>query len=417
MEKDVLKKIIIESQEFILSRKVKHRNYTLEENANYVIVGQRRTGKTYFMFCHILDKIDKNQLSIEKVLYVNFEDERLIEFHYNDFDTLLESYRELFNHTPLCFFDEIQNIDGWEKFARRLADQDYRVMITGSNAKMLSKEIATTLGGRFLLQEISGLSFREFLDFNQITLDENFEYKEQRFELQRMFKSYLFYGALPETNKFSNKKEYLSNVFGKILYGDIIGRHSIKNDFGFRLLVKKIAESTMDESSFNRMKHLIKSAGVAIGTQTLIEYFAYLNDSYLVYSLSNFQSKFVERETKKKFYFSDTGILNLFLFEPESKLLETFVFNQLRLRYGSELYYYRNIYEVDFYIPNEELVQVAFSIGNDQTRKRELTALSKAGKNLNCKKLTIITTNEESQFADGENTIKVVPAWKWALLS
>lgn len=415
MEKAVLKKIIVESQEFISNVKVLNRQYSIEENGNYVFVGQRRTGKTFFMFQQIKERIKKKSNTIEQILYVNFEDERLIEFQNTDFDVLIEAYKELFNQKPICFFDEIQNIEGWEKFSRRLADQKYKVFVTGSNARMLSKEIATILGGRFIIKEITGLSFWEYLQFNNVKLDNNYELKDQRFEVQRLFKEYLFNGSLPETLRFNNKKEYLSNLFEKIFYGDIIGRHKIKNDFGLKLLVKKLAESTMDETSFNRIKNIIKSAGIGIGTKTLIDYFGYLNDAYLIFSINNFNSKFVERETKKKFYFTDTGILNLFLFEPESKLLETFVYNRLRKMFDTEVYYFRDNTEVDFYIPEKELIQVTYSLENYQTRERELNGIIKAQSKVNAEKLKIITYNEQEQISYKGHAIEVLPAWKWAL--
>jgi len=415
MEKDVIKKIIVESQEFIANVELVKRDYAVEANGNYVLVGQRRTGKTYFMYQQIKEGIEKKSFTIDQILYINFEDERLIEFKSTDFDILIEAYKELFSHKPLCFFDEIQNIDGWEKFVRRLTDQKYRVLVTGSNAKMLSREIATTLGGRFIVKEIHGLSFKEFLIFKNVKLKKNYEFKEQRFEIQRLFQEYLFYGSLPETLQFNNKKEYLSNLFEKVFNGDIIARHKIKNAFGLKLLVKKIAESTMDETSFNRMKNIIKSSGTSIGTNTLIEYFGYLNDAYLIFSINNYNSKFVERETKKKFYFSDTGILKLFLFKPESMLLETFVYNRLRKVFGSDVYYYRENTEVDFYIPDRELIQVAFSLNNYQTREREVKAIARALTKIKAKTLKIITLNEQDTISHNGQTIEVVPAWKWAL--
>lgn len=416
MKKEILKKLIVESQEFIQKIRLVERQINIEENGNYVFIGQRRTGKTYFMFQIIQEKIRKQEITAENVLYLNFEDERLLEFHYKDFDSLIESYRELYDHDPVCFFDEIQNIDGWEKFARRLSDRHYRVFITGSNARMLSREISTVLGGRFLIKEICGLSFSEFLSFHGITPDTNFQYKEERFEIQKLFKSYLLDGGLPETPKFEHKKEYLSSLFDKILFGDIIARHKIKNDYGLKLLIKKIAESTMDETSFNRLKNIIKSAGVGIGTQTLIEYFEYLNDSFLIFNIGNFTAKFVERESKKKFYFSDTGILNLFLFNPESMLLETFVFNALRRKFGDDLYYYRENFEVDFYIPGNTLLQVSYSLHEQSTMQRELNGLIKAAKSQEAQKLQIITYNEEDKLQYKGYDIEIVPAWKWALL-
>jgi len=412
--KELLKRIIIEYQEFIPKIKLFKRKLNLEKNGNYVFIGSRRAGKTYTMY-QIIHNLLENKVLENQILYINFEDERLIEFKLQDMDTILEVYKELYQNKPICFFDEIQNIIGWEKFARRLADQNYKVFITGSNAQMLSKEIATVLGGRFLIAEIQTLSFSEFLNFNGLKLIDGYEYKEQRFEIQRLFSDYFYFGAFPETIKFQYKKEYLSNLYQKVFYGDVVTRYNISHDFILKLLMKKIAESTTDETSFNRLKHIIKSAGFGVSTSTLIDYFGYLEDSFLAFSIQNFKSKFVERESKKKFYFNDTGILNLFLSNPEAKLLETLVFNTLRRKYNSEIYYYKNNYEVDFYLPDKEIIQVAYKFENEQTRTREINSINKISAEIKASKFTIVNYSDEAIIQQADTQLNLIPAWKWCL--
>jgi predicted AAA+ superfamily ATPase len=405
-----LKKIIIESRDYVQSLSFKDRSFEFEKNANYVFVGMRRAGKTFLIYNLIKER------AREDFLYINFEDERLMEFEVADFDLLLEAYGQLFSKKPAIYFDEIQNIFGWEKFCRRLADFGYEISITGSNASMLSREIATTLGGRFIVKEIQSLSFAEFLSFNGVKLVPNFEYSKQKSEVVRLMDEYMHYGGLPECIKYNDKRNYLSNIFQKVFFGDIIARYKLKNEFALRLLIKKMAESVNNETSFNRIKNILNSSNAKVGTGTLIEYFSYLEESFLVNSISNFTSKFAEKESKKKFYFADTGILNLFLIDQKSKLLENLVYIELRRRFQSEIYFYKRIIETDFYVPDHNLlVQVCMSVKDYETRERELKSLKYSMRELQINESMIITYDEQEEIEIAEGKIKVVPYWKWVL--
>ena len=414
MNKDVIKRIIIENQERIPALTVFNRNISFDKNANYILTGQRRAGKTFLLYSQIQKLIsdgrDKNEF-----LYINFEDERLLEFRVSDFELLIESYKELFDHVPILFFDEIQNINGWEKFVRRVADFQYQIFITGSNATMLSREMASTLGGRFLVKEIDTLSFEEFLIFNNVLLDKNFAFSDQRFQLTRLFNDWFYQGGFPELLKYQDKKEYLNTIFQKVFLGDIISRYQVRNKFALNLMIKKLAESTMDEVSFNRIKNIIQSTGVKVGTTTLIEYFNYLEDSFLLRSTNNFSKKITERETKKKYYFRDHGLLGLFLNDPESILFETLVFNHLSRKYPGNVFYIRDKYEIDFYIPQKQLIQVCYHLSPNETREREIKALVKASQNVKADKLLIVTIDHEEVIKESGLEILVVPAWKWVL--
>jgi len=412
--KDIIKKIILENQDRILGLDIVKRNYSPEPNANYIFTGQRRAGKTFFLF-GMMQELVKKGASVESILYMNFEDERLIELDVSGFDTILESYKELFSHVPVLFFDEIQNITGWQKFARRMADSGYRIYITGSNAEMLSSEMASTLGGRFLIMEIETLSFPEYLLFHGIQVSENLEFSAERFEIQRMFENFFSFGGFPELIKFTDKKEYLSNLFQKVFLGDIISRHQVRNPFALKLLIKKLAESTMDEVSYNRIRNIITSTGIQVGTTTVIEYLNYMKDSFLINDLLNYDAKISSRESKKKYYFGDNGLLSLFLMEPEAFQLETLVFNVLRKRYGTKVFYLRNGYEVDFYIPGEAFFQVCYRIQEYETRKREISALLRATEKYPIKSLNIITISNEETITEGKKKISIIPAWKWVL--
>jgi len=321
----------------------------------------------------------------------------------------------LYKGEPVLFFDEIQNIAGWQNFARRLADSNYKIWVTGSNAQMLSSEMATTLGGRFLVKEMDTLSFEEYLLFQNISIEKQIVYSEKRFEVQGIFEEYFYYGGFPELFKFINKQEYLSNVFQKIFLGDIIARHQIRNPHALKLMIKKLAESTMDEVSFHRIKNIIQSTGIQVGTSTLIEYFKYIEDAFLIRSITNYLSKISEREVKKKYYFRDHGLLNLFLLNPESFSLETIVFNELSKRYPGNLYYLKDNFEVDFFVPDRMLVQVSYKMDESKTREREISSLLKASKSYNVEEMIIITHSQEETINQEGKKIAIVPVWKWLL--
>lgn len=414
MRKDIIKRIIIENQERIPELTVFNRNISFDKNANYIVTGQRRAGKTFLLYSQIQKLISEGRNKNE-FLYINFEDERLLEFRVSNFELLIESYKELFDHIPILFFDEIQNIEGWEKFVRRIADFNYQIFIAGSNATMLSNEMASTLGGRFLVKEIDTLSFEEFLIFNNVILDNNYTFSDQRFQLAKLFNDWFYQGGFPELLKYQDKKEYLNTIFQKLFLGDIISRYQVRNKFALNLMIKKLAESAMDEVSFNRIKNIIQSTGIKVGTTTLIEYFNYLEDSFLLRSAHNFSKKITERETRKKYYFRDHGLLGLFLNDPESILLDTLVFNHLSRKYPGNVFYIRDKYEIDFYVPQKQLIQVCYHLSPNETREREIRALVQASKNVKADKVLIITIDHEEVIKESGLEILVVPAWKWVL--
>jgi uncharacterized protein len=414
MKKEILKKIIVENIEFIQNISIIERDIKIDYNANYVFCGIRRCGKSFLQFQQI-NKILKQQTKSE-FIYINFEDERFVEFKSSDFDFILECAFELYETKPILFFDEIQNIEHWEKFARRLADQKYKVYVTGSNAKMLSKEIATTLGGRYLIKEVFPLSFSEFLNFNKVKHGKNVELTKQRFKIKKQFESYMQFGGFPELLKYQNQREYLSSIYMKVFYGDLIARNHIQNEQVLKLLIKKMAESVNNETSINRIKNLIKSTGVKIGNNTITDYLNYLFDAYLIFPLLNHTSGFRERESKKKYYFIDQGILNLFITDQNTKLFENIIFLHLYKKYKDKLFYFKRKYEVDFYIPDEKLlIQASYSISDIETKKRELNSLKAAMKELNINNATILTYDETDQLTDGNYNFEVIPLWFWLL--
>jgi predicted AAA+ superfamily ATPase len=386
----------------------------LEAKVNYVFIGLRRAGKSYLLYQHIQSLIQAGQASIEDILYINFEDERISSLKAEELHLFLECYQEMYDGKPRIFLDEIQNVDGWEKFAHYLADSKYRVFITGSNAKMLSREIYTTLGGRFIAREVFPFSFREYLSFHQVTLDRNWEYNATRTQVVKLFQNYFYYGGFAESFTLKDKRSWLNSLYQKILLGDVIARNGIKNENAIKVLVKKLAESVMQPSSLPRIKHIVDSTGTTISRNTLVDYLQLLTDAYLVFGISNFSDKLSDKETFRKRYFFDNGLLNNFLFEPETRLLENGVAIELKKRYQDDVYFYNRNIEVDFFIPRERrAIQVSYSLSDDTTKQREIKALLNLSEIHALDRLEIITWDEESTICKNGLTIQVLPLWKW----
>ena len=421
MEKRIIKAIIAERQQEIGKIQLVERPIYFEEQANYVLVGIRRAGKSYQMYQDIQNLVKSGKATLEDCLYINFEDERISSIEASELGLLLECYTEMYdNRKPLIYLDEIQNIEGWEKFARRLADSKYRVFITGSNAKMLSKDIATTLGGRYIIREVFPFSFAEYLTFHQIHLKTNWEFDpEQRLEVIKLFNTYFHFGGFAETFSLTDKREWINSLYQKMLLGDIIARNEIRNSGAIRLLAKKLAESVMQPTTQTRLLHIVKSSGSGISRNTLADYLTYMNDVYLTFNIPNFTDSVAERMSSCKRYFYDNGLLSNFLINAETKLLENIVAVNLIERYGKEedrVFFYNKGIEVDFYIPDEEMaIQVSYSIDDPITREREVRALYKMSEVFSIKKAFVITWDEERTISENELGIEVVTVWKWLL--
>ncbi len=422
MEKRIIKAIIAERQQEINEIQLVERPIFFEEQANYVLVGIRRAGKSYQMYQDIQNRIKSGKAVIEDFLYINFEDERIASIEASELGLLLECYAEMYdNPKPLIYLDEIQNIEGWEKFARRLADSKYRVFITGSNAKMLSSDIATTLGGRYIIREIFPFSFAEFLTYHQVELKKNWEYNPTlRLQVIKLFEIYFHFGGFAEMFSLIDKREWINSLYQKILLGDIIARNEIRNGNAIRLLARKLAESVMQPITQIRLLHIIKSSGSNISRNTLADYLVYMNDVYLTFNIPNFIDSLVERTSTCKRYYYDNGLLNNFLVGGEAKLLENIVAIDLIERYrkgeDDRVFFYNKGVKVDFYLPNEEMaIQVSYSIDEPLTREREVRALRKIVEVYSLKKAFIITRDEENIISEYGMDIEVVPVWKWLL--
>ena len=415
MNHDILKEVIFDQHEIIKKTKIVPRDYDFDLNANYVLIGLRRAGKSTLLYKIVKDLVEKG-IEWNQIIYINFEDERLAEFSLNDFNDLLSVQAELTDKIGYFFLDEIQNIEGWEKFARRMADSKEHTFITGSNAKMLSQEIENRLGGRYLTKYITPYNFTEFLTAKQIDFSDKaiFGTKESG-KIKREFSEYFYFGGFPETLNYQNKREYVSSIYQKVLLGDIAARNSIRNPNGLQLLMKKIAESVKDEISYSKLHNILKTIGVKISKDIVIDYIGYAKQSFLIFTIKNYFSKFVEKETTPKYYFNDNGLLNLFLNKEEPRLLENLVAINLWNNYKGNIYYLKSQnLDVDFYIEETgTAIQVAYSITNISD-DRETKSLVEAAKTLKeAKKFVIITYEEEKELNIDGIKIQGIPVWKW----
>ena len=421
MDKQILKQILRDNQQEVERYVVEPRDLKLDDFPCRVLVGVRRAGKSYMLY-HVIQQLLAQGHKWDEMLYLSFEDERLENFDTDDFNRLLECHQEMYGKRPMLFLDEIQNIDCWHKFARRMADSQYTIFITGSNAKMLSGEINTTLGGRFLIAEVYPYSFKEFLAVHQVpTAELDILSTEGRAKIIRCFDDYLHDGGLPAAALLPAKRNYLSSVYQKIYMGDIIARNKITNVSGIRVLVRKMAESVCRPISYNRINNLLSSVGGKLSLATTIKYVEYCEDAWLLLRLRNYSSALADKESNCKYYFIDTGILGLFLIDKNAMQLENLVALQLFRIYGHDpenerVFFYNNSFEVDFYVPEAELaIQVSYSLHDEGTRKRETEALQKLPRRLTCNRRIILTYDEEETITDQHGTIEVIPVWKWLL--
>ena len=395
------------------------------------LIGMRRTGKTWRIYQVIQDWLAAGEPK-ETVLYINFDDERLMPLSVADLHRIPETFYRLYpaNKNRGCrfFFDEIQNIAGWEMFVRRLCDtENAQIILTGSSAKLLSREIATSLRGRSLATEIFPFSFREFLrhrgdDDSSATVFGS----KRRALLTNRLRGYIEEGGFPEVQglEFHHRIPILQEYVDVVILRDIVERHSIGNLPPLRYLIRHLLGNPACSFSVNRFYNDLRSQGIPCGKNTLHEYLAHMEDVYLVQGITIDSPSLRKRQANpRKIYPIDPGLAQAFYHGAVSdrgRLLETLVFLELRRR-GLEIAYYRNEqgFEVDFvarsYGGERVLIQVSESLTEPSTRRRELRALEAAMRETNNPQGIVVTLDEEEQLDTGSGRISVVPAWRWLL--
>ena len=356
----------------------------------------------------------------EQFYYLNFEDERLISFSAEeDFERLYQVFLELFGAQRTFFLDEIQNVPGWERFVRRMYERGFKFFITGSNARLLSRELATHLTGRHLMKEIYPFSFREFLRFKKIELKENFEYRtEERVKIITALSQYIEDGGFPEYLKYE-EKEILRRLFSDVLFRDILVRYGVRETKTFQELVNYLVANVSNTISYNRLKNIFKLGSV----NTVKNYTEYLENSFLIFFVNQFSySGGKQLLSPKKVYCIDTGLRNAVSFKFSADIgraIENLVFIELKRRSSeAEIYYWKNKGEVDFVIKEglrvKELIQVCYAI-DEKTEEREVKSLLKAMDEFTLKEGLVITEDVDKDEDVANKKIVYRPLWKWLL--
>ena len=415
--KEVIREILIENRKIIEAQELVDRDYTFERDANYVLTGIRRSGKTSIMQLQAKRLVEEGA-SWNQIAYINFEDERLYGFKLEDFNSILEVQRTFTNKTSYYFFDEIQIIEGWERFARRVADSKEHVWISGSNADMLGREITSRLGGRYMITTVHPFSFKEFLiskgKENLLATDLDTKHRNERLTF---LNEYLHTGGFPESINHVDRRAYTQAVFSKIYQGDIALRHGVRNDEALRVMFRKIAESTCNELSYSRLFNTLKTIGLSIGKSSLINYVKYAEESFVLFGIENYVYKLADKESKRKYYYMDNGLLNLFLTSKDSALLENLIAIELHRRYDLLLHFVRGKNEVDFYVPDsDEAVQVAYSVKDKETLDREVKGLLSIHKTWGLRKAVIVTYDEKDEINIDGLKIEIIPADEFCIM-
>lgn len=415
-----LREVMLENREEVMHHQVIRRNISLDGFDRQVLVGARRAGKSYLLYGKIQELLAAGR-TWDEIVYVNFEDERLAGMECEDLNKILEVHTALGGKRPMLFLDEIQNIDGWERFARRVADSKYTVYITGSNAKMLSVDVNAALGGRYMTREVFPMQFNEYLaahgvDSNDPLLTAT---TASRGRLMGLFEDYYQFGGFPECASLPVKRDYLMSLYQKIFLGDIAARYRVENIFALRVLFRKLAESIKQPLSFTRAANIVASTGTKIGKSSVINYLGYAADAYLILPVTNIADNLADKVSNPKYYFIDNGIISLLALDIRTSLLENIVALKLLSTYGSKqaVYFYNHGIEVDFYVPQSETaIQVCYNMNDaDSTFERETQALVKVQQRLSCRRNVIVTYADEAVIEKDGVKIEVIPAWKFLL--
>lgn len=381
-------------------------------NKVFVIIGPRRAGKTYVLFEFMKKILDDNNL--EDIIYLDFENEKLFGLKSEKLGLILDAYGELFpNKKPILFLDEIQNIVGWERFVRRMNDEGYLVFVSGSNSKFLSKEIATSLRGRDYTIEVLPFSFKEFININNIILENNWEYSDKKVIIKQLFEKYFNLSGFPEVI-IENRLEFVDQYFKSMLFQDAIERYNITNSELINLLMVYLSRQYGGDYSINKFNNYAKSNGFNSSTSVVQKYSKILNDIYFAFFITAKQKSLKKQSSylKKSFMF-DHGFINYYNSDLNiGRKLENIVAIEL-IRRKNVLNFYRNGFECDF-ITKNQCFQVCYNL-NEDNKKREIIGLVEAIKKFKLKDAFILTYDQEEEIMNDNIKIIIKPVWKWLL--
>ena len=426
MKKEILKEIIRDFHVNPLPSLIE-RDITIPIRSGKVItlVGARRSGKTYVLF-NLMDRLIKSGVDFRNILYVNFEDER-IDIKHNELDLILKAYNELYpdirNKDCYLFFDEIQNIDNWERFIRRVYDSVTKnIFITGSNSKFLSSDIATSLRGRTVSFGVFPLSFKEYLRFGKVEID--IYSSKSLSKINNYLLRFLKNGGFPEVFDYDDnmRNRTLQEYFNVMIYRDMIERYKIKNTAVLKYFLKRILASATKQFSVNTIYNELQSSGFKIGKNQLYEFLEACQNIFLAFVLNKYTYKLVARELgERKIYAIDNGLLNAVSFkfsDDIGKTMEQAVFLELKRR-GREVYFYKEKYECDFVVKDRhsvtEVIQVSSTLTDKKTAEREIRGITEACRHFGLKKGIIITGDEFQDIESDGLKVRNVPLYRWLL--
>ncbi|WP_245599209.1 ATP-binding protein [Thermococcus nautili] len=397
----------------------------LAVNKAVTIIGPRRAGKTFY----ILQKFSRLRSEGKAAIFFPLDDDRIYPPRLDDLSTLVKVFYELFPDAEekYLFLDEVQEVENWELFVKRALERDgFRVYLTGSSSKLLSREIATALRGRTLTFEMFPFSFREFLRAKGFNPGRYLSTRDEA-RIKAFLREYLEFGGFPEVVLLDDpflKRKTLSEYIDVMLYRDVVERHNVKNLKAIRLFLKLLMASFAKEFSVNKTARYMKGMGVEVSRNTLYSYFEYFKEAYLVFPLRKFSHNLREIEKSiPKVYIIDSGLINAY--SPRSggsigRLMENAVFLELRRR-ERELYYFKDERgrEVDFVVVEDGivsgLIQVSYSIDEPETFEREVSALMSASEKLDCDSLTIINWERDDTIEVEGKKVRLLPLWKFLL--
>lgn len=429
MEKDMVKKILLEFEEGglpeLIQRELEIPAEILEGKISkaVIITGPRRAGKTYALYQIASSLKGKN------MLYFDFEDERVVKPSVSDLTLILDSYLELHPDAGIgglyVFLDEIENVDGWEKFVRRILDHGARVVITGSNSKLLAGEIATSLRGRSVSITVQPFSFREFLIARGVAEPrDRILYGKARYGALRLLEEYAKWGGFPEVALVDDEKlkmQILQEYLITMMYRDVVERYKVANLPALEHFIKYIVTNISKPLSFNSISEWMKASGVDVARGTLIEYAKYLQNAFSFYFVGRFDySLKAQARSRKKVYAADVGMhtANAFKFsEDRGRIMENIVFMHLNGP-GRTLYYDANGYECDFVIVERGavsgVVQVCWKLDKD-SKEREVKGLVSAMKKFKLKQGTLVSWDHSGEEKVDGMTIRFVPLLEFLL--
>jgi predicted AAA+ superfamily ATPase len=425
--KEIFKRLITDFIEKEIQN-ILQRDYDIPIESKKIIslVGVRRSGKSSLLF----DTINKlrEKIARENIIYLNFEDDRLYPLELSSLEHILEGYFELYPHKReekiYLFLDEVQVVQNWEMYVRRIYDnENIQLYITGSSAKLLSTEIATSLRGRTITYEIFPFSFKEYLRYKEIAINLNSS-KSLSF-IKNELNNYLFDGGFAETigEDKTVARKILSDYLELIIYKDIVDRYNITNRSLLKSLNKYCFTNIATLVSFTKLYNEFKSQGFKLSKDTIFNYLSHLEDAYAIFALPIYRNSIKEEQRNpKKIYAIDNGFKKIYDYaigQDMGKLYENIVFLHLR-RQTKDLYYFKQNQEVDFYARiegKEYLVNVSYIIENEKTRKRELDGLIEAMEYFQLDTAYLITKDEESVVEVEGKKVYILPLYKYLLES